>query len=563
MLLSTNAWRGKRHNSNGRQRVGFEIEISASQTQCPYFSGDQIYADDVPDLAFGAIQELGIELTGKSRIDLLTNAYSKYSKGGSRGALVEDRGIWRNRTGFTVNIGTGGNHLINFDEFAAAYCMAWNPRLWQGEGGLHEQLRKKPKTPPTELFAKEKRRELELESEKLLSFYSSVQSFSRLVANISTYMFFDDHEVTDDWNLTVDWAQRVAASELGSSIVRNGILGYWAFQDRGNRAPDEKDSLTGVVSEYFSSHGKNAKALDLALSKRSWSFCSATAPLITFLDTRTKRVKAEERIQTYLSDDSLASLSAGSNTALVSTEEITKLTSEISDTPERPIIIVTPTPIFSCMAIEGIKESVSSTTRDIHPLPSEFVDAEHWLANPKSFLNACTLLSALGEKQVLILSGDVHFSFALSAKIRFRGGDDIQIIQVTSSAVQNEQPPPLKALLEMFGTTWGEHRNSFSFWFRDGQDPVFFSDLHNKEAQYDRLKMVLGIPTIECFSSLEPLHEPLPAIGPLSAPQRAIETRNTVGFLQFFGNEGQHQLLTNLPNGTLRSRPLFFRLSAK
>lgn len=57
----------------------------------------------------------------------------------------------------------------------------------------------------------------------------------RALANISTYMIFDDHEVTDDWNLNPDWRDRVFTSNLGKAIVRNGMMSYALFQDWGNK----------------------------------------------------------------------------------------------------------------------------------------------------------------------------------------------------------------------------------------------------------------------------------------------------------------------------------------
>jgi hypothetical protein len=57
----------------------------------------------------------------------------------------------------------------------------------------------------------------------------------RALANISTYMMFDDHEISDDWNLNPAWRDRVHSSPLGRAVVRNGLMSYALFQDWGNR----------------------------------------------------------------------------------------------------------------------------------------------------------------------------------------------------------------------------------------------------------------------------------------------------------------------------------------
>jgi len=56
----------------------------------------------------------------------------------------------------------------------------------------------------------------------------------RALANVPTYMIFDDHDVTDDWNLTARWRDRVRASPAGRRIVANALAAYWAFQGWGN-----------------------------------------------------------------------------------------------------------------------------------------------------------------------------------------------------------------------------------------------------------------------------------------------------------------------------------------
>ena len=38
----------------------------------------------------------------------------------------------------------------------------------------------------------------------------------RILANVPTYMICDDHEITDDWNLTQEWRNRVLGTNLGT-----------------------------------------------------------------------------------------------------------------------------------------------------------------------------------------------------------------------------------------------------------------------------------------------------------------------------------------------------------
>jgi hypothetical protein len=71
---------------------------------------------------------------------------------------------------------------------------------------------------------------------KLKIFLQTLPKVRRALANVSTFMIFDDHEITDDWNLNPSWRDRVFTSPLGKSIIRNGMLAYALFQDWGNQA---------------------------------------------------------------------------------------------------------------------------------------------------------------------------------------------------------------------------------------------------------------------------------------------------------------------------------------
>lgn len=74
------------------------------------------------------------------------------------------------------------------------------------------------------------------DKDKLRILHQTLPKVRRALANISTFMIFDDHDVTDDWNLNPSWRDRVFTSPLGKAIVRNGMMAYALFQDWGNRA---------------------------------------------------------------------------------------------------------------------------------------------------------------------------------------------------------------------------------------------------------------------------------------------------------------------------------------
>jgi hypothetical protein len=59
-----------------------------------------------------------------------------------------------------------------------------------------------------------------------------------LLSTVPSFMIMDDHEQTDDWNITAAW---VAARKSPAWIRRfaSGLLAYWVYQGGGNLAPRE------------------------------------------------------------------------------------------------------------------------------------------------------------------------------------------------------------------------------------------------------------------------------------------------------------------------------------
>ncbi|MGV3504083.1 MAG: hypothetical protein ACO1O1_10265 [Adhaeribacter sp.] len=73
-----------------------------------------------------------------------------------------------------------------------------------------------------------------LEMINLVIFAAELGKVRRVLANIATYMMFDDHEVTDDWHMTREWVHRVYSKPMGRRVLQNGLAAYAVFQAWGN-----------------------------------------------------------------------------------------------------------------------------------------------------------------------------------------------------------------------------------------------------------------------------------------------------------------------------------------
>ncbi len=141
-------------------------------------------------------------------------------------------------------------------------------------------------------------------------------------------------------------------------------------------------------------------------------------PKLVVMDTRTHR---------WWSETSLAKPSG-----LVDWEELSDLQQELMGEPA--VVLVSPAPIFGVKLIETVQRIF---TYFGHAL---LVDAENWMAHPGS---ANVILNIFRHRKTpqhfVILSGDVHYSFAYDVKIRVRENSP-DIWQITCSGLKNEFP---------------------------------------------------------------------------------------------------------------------------
>ena len=288
------------------------------------------------------------------------------------------------------------------------YLLVWSPQLWP-EIALTS-------TDVPEGFRDRFMNELE-EIEHFATYLARVQ---RAFAHVPVYMIFDDHDVTDDWNLTRGWEESAYENPFSRRIIGNALIGYWLFQAWGNDPARFNEDLLTAMRGYFAAPCEESQdaLIDRLLDFDHWHYSVPTTPKLVVLDTRTHR---------WWSETSLAKPSG-----LIDWEELSDLQQELMD--QSAVVMVSPAPIFGVKLIETVQRVFTFFG---HAL---LVDAENWMAHPGS---ANVILNIFRHRrtpqQFVILSGDVHYSFAYDVKIRFhRNSPDIW--QITSSGLKNEFP---------------------------------------------------------------------------------------------------------------------------
>ena len=226
------------------------------------FNGDQIYADDVADSMLFFVMDADKALLGWSERETLPGIANDdvRLKPGNR------KGIVRGAAKLTTQDPNG--HLLRLGEYFAMYLFTWADALWPLEfPDFKEVTPKQPVSGDDTViqfdFYKKQFATLE-------TYRKSLREARRVLANVPCYMMFDDHDVTDDWNMVRDWCERIYANQLARRIVQNALVAYSVFQAWGN-TPERFEAgqpgaalLTAAAAWSQSQGADTAQELEIA-----------------------------------------------------------------------------------------------------------------------------------------------------------------------------------------------------------------------------------------------------------------------------------------------------------
>jgi hypothetical protein len=393
-------------------------ETAADLTRRPsalFLTGDQIYGDDVAPGLTGYLNRLGTYLTGRQEQIPGVPPLGTLGDGG-RTRWIRDQACFTSPS--------AANHLMTFGEYAALHLMAFSGIAWPADVG---ELAKDAR-----LAAGSARRRGRAE-EALARAWAALPAVRRVLANVPTYMIFDDHDVTDDWNLTARWRDRVHASPAGRRIVANALAAYWAFQgwgnDPGQFGPEFADTIRGHLAG--GGEGPAARFDDVLWGFDRWSFSCPTTPVTVFLDTRTQRA--------YDSPEGGARLIGPAGF-----DRIAGLVEDSGHDRTRPLLLVSATPVCG---LELAERRQKFLTGKVGPYR---IDFEDWHANLRGLTDLIDFLTRrLGLTSAVVLSGDVHYG--MTVDVHFTVGDTtIHLAQLVSSGLKHSGTIT-RAILDLLG----------------------------------------------------------------------------------------------------------------
>ena len=442
--------------------------------------GDQVYADDVAGPMLAAIHAL-IERLG---------LYGECLEG----AVVEDsEALYAHPAGYyrredllpafksnddlrdrffggsekpIFTTANAHNHLVTLAEVMAMYLLVWSPAPWRIVG--------EPAMPPlTPKHVERWRRE----GAALQGFCADLPAAARLLAHVQTLMIFDDHDITDDWNLSAKWETTAYEHPFSRRIIGNALVAYTLCQGWGNR-PDVFGEALGAMEELSATPDARARldpgAQDALIRRllafRQWDYMLRTQPAIIVLDTRTRRWRNRR--------------TPGHPSGLMDWESLTELQHELLD--ETAAVIVSPAPMFGVKLIEVVQRIATFAGLALT------VDAENWMAHrgaASSMLNIFRHSRTPGN--YVVLSGDVHYSFVYDVEVR-ESDRPQHVWQITSSGIKNEFPARLLDWLDRLNRWLYSPRSPLN-WFTKRRDLALSPRLPDQRRSGERLWNGAGI----------------------------------------------------------------------
>lgn len=416
----------------------------SDKENCPdilLLTGDQVYIDDVAGPMLHAIHQvvclLGIyhesfeDSTISNSAELFTHEHSFYERDllfpqvdANKDLAKAFIGGKRKPVFTSVN---AQNHLIALNEMIALYLLSWSGRLWP-----FVSLKK----PDLDEQFTEQYRQQTIYTERFASHLDKVE---RVFSRIPTYMIFDDHDVTDDWNLTRSWEEQVYGNALSKRIVGNALSAYFLCQGIGNPIEHIRPLIAKAQETFQDKDFEHSTFIDSLFEFSHWHYRLQTYPPVHVLDTRTQRWRSESN--------------KNKPSGLMDWEGLCELQQNIIG--QDAVILVSAAPVYGVKFIEMVQKIFTIFGGAL------MVDAENWMAHRGT---ASVMLNIFRHVKTppnfIILSGDVHYSFVYDVNLRFSRNSP-KILQFTCSGMNNEFPDTL--------LTWFERLNK---WFYGHRSPL-------------------------------------------------------------------------------------------
>lgn len=267
-----------------------------------------------------------------------------------------------------------------------------------------------------------------------------------LLSTVPSAMIFDDHDIRDDWNTSMDWRRQMEATSWWHGRIVAGLASYWVYQHLGNMSPAERD--TDEVWARVRAHSGDAEhdlgpflddfaaRVDQQPQTYRWSYTRE-------FDTQARLVVVDSRAARKLDPD---------DRAMLDDDEAAWLDAQLRGDVDH-LLVGTSLPFLLARGLhhlEAFSEALAQGAWGdrggrMGEKLRQLVDLEHWGAFQASFQEVARQVMevAAGERgrapsTVTFLSGDVHHSYVSEAHPT-HGGPVLRstILQAVCSPMRN------------------------------------------------------------------------------------------------------------------------------
>jgi hypothetical protein len=262
-----------------------------------------------------------------------------------------------------------------------------------------------------------------------------------LLSTVPSAMIFDDHDVHDDWNTSIDWVREMRGTGWWDRRILGGFMSYLIYQHWGNLSPhelaedamfqlavDEDDvDLTDALLDF-------AYRADREVQGTRWSYYRDIGPArVVMLDSRAGRV-----------------LEPGVR-SMVDPREMRWIEEHARGDVDH-LLLGTSLPMFLTPALHDLEawnEAVCDgawgrTAAWMGEKVRQGLDLEHWAAFHDSFEAMCRHIREVGTgghgeppATIVALSGDVHHAYLAEVAYRRGTGMRSQVWQAVCSPFRN------------------------------------------------------------------------------------------------------------------------------
>lgn len=270
-----------------------------------------------------------------------------------------------------------------------------------------------------------------------------------LLSTVPSAMIFDDHDVRDDWNASLDWKRKMEATSWWHGRIVAGLGSYWVYQHLGNLSPAERadDELwQRVVAHDGEGEVDLTEAVDDFAAR-------VDADPTTY---RFSFSRDFDDVRLIVVDSRAARDLDPQGRGLVDPPELEWVDERLRG-GFRHVLVATSLPFLLPMGLHHVEAWDEAISQGAWGRPAAWVgerlrqavDLEHWAAWQNSFQAVARMVTELADggrgpapETVTFLSGDVHYSYL--AEVERDGGG--RIVQAVCSPVRN----PLPRLLRWF-----------------------------------------------------------------------------------------------------------------